>query len=80
MMIGTMREVMRNDFFLTFVVYSREITVLIILKFIYLPSPVTSLIKMSFILGMSSLNERTVTPVPSIAARASFVVVFHQRI
>ena len=52
---GTTKVVTRKLFFLTRVRYSRRMIIPIVCRFIvYLPS-VTSLMKMSFILGISSL-------------------------
>ena len=53
---GTRKVVIRKLFFFTRLRYSRLMIIPIILEFIYAPSPsVTSLMKMSFILGISSL-------------------------
>ena len=67
---GTMNVVRRNDFFFTRTRYSRDMMVLMFLSFIAYASSVTSLMKISFILGTSSLNELTVRPCLSTAVRA----------
>ena len=64
--------VRRKDFFFTRVVYSRDMTVLKFLIFIVY-SPVTSLIKTSFILGISSLNEFITIPFSTMSFRTSLL-------
>ena len=66
---GTRKVVIMNDFFFTRVRYSRLMMIFTVCRFILLSSndyspSVTSLMKMSFILGRSSLNELTVKPFP----------------
>ena len=70
--IGTRKVVRRKDFFFTRVRYSREMIVPIFLNFMAYSSSVTSLMKISFIRGTSSLNEFTATPCSSTDARTSF--------